>query len=228
MARIERLVTEATIKFDPVTQAEAEDEAKAAWGARLEHYSGPTSPGPARAGGATPSTRAASSPDTDLMVRSALYTTVFFVLAPGSTAGLVPWLITRWHHPTGGPGPADVAGVVLIAAGGAVVVACFARFVTEGRGTPAPVAPTEQLVVGGLYRYVRNPMYVGVAWAIAGQVLLFGSAWVGAWLVAFLIAVVTFVKGYEEPRLAQQFGESYERYRRAVPGWWPRLTPYRG
>ena len=102
------------------------------------------------------------------------------------------------------------------------------RFVTEGRGTPAPVAPTEQLVVGGLYRFVRNPMYVAVASMIAGQALLFRSAGVGAWLIVFLIAVVAFVKVYEEPGSAEQFGESYKRYRRAVPGWWPRLTPYRG
>jgi protein-S-isoprenylcysteine O-methyltransferase Ste14 len=162
------------------------------------------------------------------MVRAALYTTVFFVLAPGSTAGLVPWLITRWDRPAGGLGPADVVGVAMLVAGGVMVVACFVRFVTEGRGTPAPLAPTETLVVGGLYRYVRNPMYVAVASMIAGQALLFRSAGVGIWLVVFLIAVVGFVKGYEEPRLAQQFGESYERYRRAVPGWWPRLTPYRG
>ena len=83
-------------------------------------------------------------------------------------------------------------------------------------------------MVGGLYRFVRNPMYVAVASMIAGQALLFRSAGVVAWLVVFLVAVVAFVKGYEEPRLAEQFGESYERYRRAVPGWWPRLTPYRG
>ena len=162
------------------------------------------------------------------MLRPALFTAGFFVLAPGVNAGLVPWLITGWDRPDGAVGTADVAGVVLLVLGLLAVVACFVRFVTEGRGTPAPVAPTEQLVVGGLYRFVRNPMYVAVASMIAGQALLFRSAGVGVWLVVFLVAVVAFVKGYEEPRLAEQFGESYERYRRAVPGWWPRLTPYRG
>jgi protein-S-isoprenylcysteine O-methyltransferase Ste14 len=159
------------------------------------------------------------------MSRAALYTALFFVLAPGGNAVLIPWLITRWQHP--GHGPLAIAGLVLVAAGAAVVVACFVRFVTEGRGTPAPVAPTEALVVGGLYRHVRNPMYVGVAWAIAGQALLLGSWGVAVWLLVFLAAVVAFVKGYEEPRLAEQFGASYERYRAAVPGWWPRLRPYR-
>jgi protein-S-isoprenylcysteine O-methyltransferase Ste14 len=160
------------------------------------------------------------------MLRSALYTLVFFVLAPGGTAGLVPWLITGWDDPQGGL--LGAAGVLLLVAGAAVVVFCFVRFVSEGRGTPAPVAPTESLVVGGLYRYVRNPMYVGVAWAIAGQALLFRSGGVVVWLGLFLAAVVSFVKGYEEPTLAAQFGDQYTRYRAAVPGWWPRLTPYRG
>jgi protein-S-isoprenylcysteine O-methyltransferase Ste14 len=160
------------------------------------------------------------------MLRAALSTFVFFVLAPGSTAGLVPWLITGWDDAEGGI--LGVVGALLIVAGAAVVMACFVRFVSEGRGTPAPVAPTESLVVGGLYRYVRNPMYVGVAWAIAGQALLFRSGGVALWLALFLAAVVSFVKGYEEPNLAARFGAQYARYRAAVPGWWPRLTPYRG
>jgi protein-S-isoprenylcysteine O-methyltransferase Ste14 len=160
------------------------------------------------------------------MSRPAVYTVVFFFLAPGTTAGLVPWLLTRWGLPDNGSLGLAVPAVALVAAGAAVVVTCFVRFVVEGRGTPAPLAPTETLVVGGLYRHVRNPMYVGVAAAIAGQALLFGSWPVLIWLVLFLVAVVSFVKVYEEPRLADQFGADYERYRRAVPGWWPRLTPY--
>jgi protein-S-isoprenylcysteine O-methyltransferase Ste14 len=161
------------------------------------------------------------------MIGPAVFTVVFFVLAPGTMAGLVPWLITGWDRPQHDLGPLDAVGMVLVALGLAMVVACFARFVSEGRGTPAPVAPTKTLVVGGLYRYVRNPMYVGVASAITGQAVLFRNWGVAVWLAVFLAAVVSFVKGYEEPRLAQQFGESYERYRRAVPGWWPRLTAYR-
>jgi protein-S-isoprenylcysteine O-methyltransferase Ste14 len=129
------------------------------------------------------------------VLRSALVTGVFFVLAPGANAGLVPWLITGWDRPDGALGPADVAGAALLALGLLAVVACFVRFVTEGRGTPAPLAPTEQLVIGGLYRFVRNPMYVAVASMIAGQALLFRSAGVVAWLVVFLSAGVAFAKG---------------------------------
>jgi protein-S-isoprenylcysteine O-methyltransferase Ste14 len=125
-------------------------------------------------------------------------------------------------------GALDVIGVLLVGLGLLAVIACFARFVTEGAGTPAPVAPTETLVVGGLYRHVRNPMYVAVASMIGGQALLLRSPGVALWMLVFLAATVAFVRGYEEPSLRRRFGASYERYREAVPGWWPRLTPYRG
>lgn len=119
-----------------------------------------------------------------------------------------------------------VVGGVLIAAGLPVLVHSFVRFVTEGRGTPAPVAPTERLVVGGLYRWVRNPMYVAVGSIIAGQALLFASPELAIYLVLFAVAVATFVHGYEEPALRAQFGEEYEAYCHAVRAWVPRLRPW--
>ena len=119
-------------------------------------------------------------------------------------------------------------GVAVGLLGLAAVIACFVRFVAEGAGTPAPTAPTEALVVGGLYRHVRNPMYLAVASMIGGQALLFRSPGVGLWLLGFMAAVLAFVKGYEEPALGRQFGPSYAAYRAAVPGWWPRRTPYTG
>ena len=160
------------------------------------------------------------------MKRAALGSAIFFVLAPGSTAGLVPWLLTGWRHDEH-VGVLDVAGSVVSLAGLVVAVAAFVQFVREGRGTPAPVAPTQELVVGGLYRYVRNPMYVAVASMIAGQALIFRSVPVLIWLAVFLAAVVSFVTWYEEPTLRRTYGESFDRYRRAVPGWWPRLRPWR-
>ena len=159
------------------------------------------------------------------VIRAAAGTAFFFVAAPGTMAGLVPWLITRWSDARGGF--LGVIGAALVLAGLAVVVACFARFVTEGRGTPAPVAPTEQLVVGGIYRFVRNPMYVGVTAMIGGQAMVFRSPATALWAGVFLATTAAFVTLYEQPTLQQQFGDSYDRYRRAVPGWWPRLTPYR-
>ena len=92
---------------------------------------------------------------------------------PGFVAGVMPWLLTGWDS-TDPPRALVVGGALLIAAGTAVLLHAFARFVLEGIGTPAPVAPTEQLVVGGAYRYVRNPMYLAVGSVIAGQALLLG------------------------------------------------------
>ena len=114
----------------------------------------------------------------------------------------------------------------MVAAGLVVLLQAFVRFVGEGLGTPAPVAPTERLVVGGAYRYVRNPMYLAVAAVILGQALLLGQAGLILYAAAFGITVVAFVRGYEEPVLARRFGAQYEAYRRAVPAWRPRRTPW--
>lgn len=160
--------------------------------------------------------------------RTAAYTVGFFFVAPGTTAGVVPWLITRWDRPDGPVAAADVLGVALGLVGLFTVIACFVRFVLEGSGTPAPSAPTETLVVGGFYRHARNPMYLAVASMIGGQALHFRSPALGVWLLAFMASVWVFAKGYEEPALARRFGASYDAYRRAVPGWWPRRTPYAG
>ncbi|MFC4534620.1 methyltransferase family protein [Sphaerisporangium dianthi] len=163
---------------------------------------------------------------------AAVGSAVFFAVAPGGVAGFGPWWVTRWRMADLPDGlswaavPLRVAGVVLVLAGGAVLVDAFVRFVTEGFGTPAPVAPPEHLVVGGLYRYVRNPMYVGVLAAIVGQGLLLARSellWYAA--IAF-VAVFCFVRVYEEPTLRRSFGTEYEEYRAAVPGWWPRLRPW--
>jgi protein-S-isoprenylcysteine O-methyltransferase Ste14 len=160
--------------------------------------------------------------------RAALGTFMFFFAAPGLTAGLVPWLVTRWEGSGPGWDGLDMLGALVGLPGLAMVVACFVRFVREGHGTPAPPAPTETLVVGGLYRHLRNPMYVGVALVIAGQCLAFRSLGLVGWLLAFAVAVGSFVTFYEEPALHRRFGAEYDRYRAAVPGWWPRLRPWRG
>jgi protein-S-isoprenylcysteine O-methyltransferase Ste14 len=148
----------------------------------------------------------------------------FFVLAPGVVAGVVPWWLTGWEVEEPFPYwlPLRVVGGALIAAGGAVLVHAFARFVIEGLGTPAPVAPTERLVVGGLYRYLRNPMYVAVAATILGQALLLGQPVLLAYAAVFMAVVAAFVHLYEEPTLTRRYGEQYTAYRRAVPAWLPR------
>jgi len=120
-----------------------------------------------------------------------------------------------------------VVGVVLIVLGSAVVLESFARFALEGVGTPAPVAPTEHLVVRGLYRYVRNPIYIANAGIIVGQALFLGQLWLLLYAAAFLAVTGAFVHWYEEPTLSRQFGAEYDAYRHAVPGWWPRASQRR-
>ena len=147
---------------------------------------------------------------------------LFLCVAPGVVAGLVPWLLTGWSS-SSVPAWLQVLGWALIAAGAAILFEAFARFVVEGLGTPAPVAPTEKLVVGGLYRYVRNPMYLAVAAVILGQAAALGSRLLVAYAAVYGAAVWSFVHWYEEPTMRQQFGAEYEEYLRTVPGWWPRL-----
>ena len=148
---------------------------------------------------------------------------VFFALAPGVVAGVVPWWLTGWEaEPIWLP--LRVLGALLVVACGSVLVVAFGRFVREGVGTPAPVAPTAHLVVGGLYRFVRNPMYIAVVGAVAGQALLLGQPVLGVYAAGLLAVFVAFVRGYEEPALARQFGPEYDAYRRAVGGWWPRAS----
>lgn len=160
--------------------------------------------------------------------RAAVGSLAFFVLAPGIVAGLVPWWLTGWQVQSPLPfwAPLRLVGVALLVAGTIVLVQAFVRFVVEGVGTPAPVAPTEHLVVGGLYRYVRNPMYLAVVAIIVGQALLLGQPALLLYAAAVFLAVATFVHGYEEPTLLRQFGAQYEAYRQAVPAWWPRRHPW--
>lgn len=151
----------------------------------------------------------------------------FFVVAPCMVAGLLPWWLTRWDGLTRSTFLLGV-GTLAILAGVAVLLHAFARFVMEGSGTPAPVAPTQTLVIGGAYRFVRNPMYLAVIAIVLGQVLLFGSAALAVYCLLVTAAMAAFVRLYEEPTLARRHGAAYETYRQNVPGWLPRLTPWRG
>src|SRR3954451_2704605 len=153
-------------------------------------------------------------------LRAALGSLLFLVVAPGMVAGLTPYWMTGWDssHP---PIALVVVGAVLIAAGSLVLLQAFGRFVVEGIGTPAPVAPTEHLVVGGAYRYVRNPMYLAVGSVIAGQALLLGRAVLFGYLAVFALTVAAFVHGYEEPTLEARYGGEYAAYRERVPRWIP-------
>ncbi|GIK78855.1 MAG: isoprenylcysteine carboxylmethyltransferase family protein [Acidobacteria bacterium] len=156
--------------------------------------------------------------------RAAFGSLAFAVLAPGVVAGLVPYLLTGWNAPavTSPWAELRLVGAIPIAAGVAALASGFARFVTEGTGTPAPVAPTEQVVVGGIYRWVRNPMYLALAAIILGQALLFLSPILVAYAALVMAVAFAFARLYEEPVLRRRFGPGYERYLESVPGWWPR------
>lgn len=155
--------------------------------------------------------------------RAWLGTLVFLVIAPGVVGGLVPWLLTGWKAGPMSSPLIVVAGAVLVVAGVAILLDAFVRFAVQGVGTPAPIAPTRNLVVTGPYRFVRNPMYLAVLAIIVGQALILASWTLAGYGAAVAVAFALFVTGYEEPALSRQFGAQYERYRAAVPGWWPRL-----
>jgi protein-S-isoprenylcysteine O-methyltransferase Ste14 len=114
---------------------------------------------------------------------------------------------------------------LMIAAGLPVLLDSFARFAIQGLGTPAPVAPPQHLVVTGLYRWMRNPMYVAVSLLIFGQGLLFGSVRLLEYGLLVWLAFFTFVVLYEEPALSRKFGKEYEDFCLHVPRWIPRLKP---
>ena len=150
---------------------------------------------------------------------------LFFVVAPSVVAGLIPWWITRWEFrpPFFDLQATRAVGILLIVAGLPGLVDSFARFALQGLGTPAPIAPTQNLVVTGLYRYVRNPMYVAVVAVILGQAILFGDWRLLTYGGLMWLAFHAFVLTYEEPVLAQRFGAEYEDFRANVPRWIPRL-----
>ncbi len=156
---------------------------------------------------------------------AAVGSAAFFVVAPGTVAGLGPWLITHWEIPGSSPPARVILGVVLIVFGLVPPVHAFTQFAAAG-GTPMPVAPTERLVVTGFNRFLRNPMYAGLLTVILGQALLFDSPWLVLYAVIGWIVTASFVHWYEEPTLAGEYGEQYEQYRRNVPAWTPRLTPW--
>jgi protein-S-isoprenylcysteine O-methyltransferase Ste14 len=155
---------------------------------------------------------------------------VFLVIAPGFVAGLVPWWISHWRFgsPFLGLQVLRVAGGVLIGLGLIGLLDSFARFALQGLGTPSPVFPTRHLVITGLYRYVRNPMYVAVVSATVGQGLLFGNIRVLEYGALVWLLFHVFVLAYEEPVLRATFPAEYEDFCREVPRWIPRLAPWRG
>ena len=158
---------------------------------------------------------------------AAVGSAAFFVVAPGTVVGIIPWLITRWGMPDlGGLWPlAQTVGVLLIVMGLVPLVSAFVQFAKAG-GTPMPLAPTQRLVVTGFNRFVRNPMYVGLILVILGQALLFASSGLVAYAAVVWIMTASFVHWYEEPSLELRYGAEYDAYRENVRAWIPRARPW--
>jgi protein-S-isoprenylcysteine O-methyltransferase Ste14 len=153
---------------------------------------------------------------------------IFFVLAPGIVAGFVPWWIAaRGKQAAALEWSAPAVGVVLIAAGAAILLDSFIRFAFQGLGTPATIFPTRHLVITGWYRYVRNPMYVAGITVIIGQSLLLGSWSVLGYDALVWLGSHLFVLAYEEPTLRARYGAEYERFCSSVPRWFPRRSASR-
>jgi len=153
---------------------------------------------------------------------------VFTLLAPGGFLILLPWLILR-----GNPNPVPESlglpqwiGIAAFLAGFWVYLWTASDFVRIGKGTPAPIYPTRQLVISGLYRYLRNPMYLGVLTALAGEVCFFQSLWLLLYFGLGSFVINLFIIFYEEPTLQKSFGEAYTDYCQQVRRWIPRLQPY--
>src|SRR5258706_11155160 len=152
-----------------------------------------------------------------------LRTVVFTILVPGTELVLLPLVVVLLGL---GPrlelGPARYLGLVPLGVGLVMILWCFVDFVRRGRGTPAPYDPPRELVVAGLYRYVRNPQYVGVVLIVIGEAVLSGRVVLFGYAALLAIGYHLFVRYYEEPTLGRLFGEPYARYREAVPPWLPR------
>jgi len=153
------------------------------------------------------------------LVRALMYASVFvavlLVVLPGR---VLDW--TGVSRPDGF-GPMQVAGSVLILAGGALVGWCVLTFAIVGRGTPAPFDPPRRLVVSGPYGFVRNPMYLGAILALAGAALFYGSVALLGYSAVFAAATHVMVRVYEEPNLRRLFGASYDAYRGRAGRWLP-------
>ena len=150
-----------------------------------------------------------------------LKTILFTLIVPGTVAGLAPYWILGGYRNTASS-PLLWTGALFLLTGSAFYFHCAWEFAVRGLGTPFPTSPTKHLVISGLNRYVRNPMYIGVLLAIVGQAIIFHSLRLTIYAIGFCICVELFVLFYEEPTLLRQFGDSYEEYRRAVPRWIPR------
>ncbi|NIS79459.1 MAG: isoprenylcysteine carboxyl methyltransferase [Anaerolineales bacterium] len=158
--------------------------------------------------------------------RAWIGTILFTLLAPGSVTILAPYSLIRWASSDMNLtlGVYRWLGLVPILIGILFYAWTVSDFVRKGGGTPAPIDPPQILVVDGLYRFVRNPMYVGVISVLIGELLLFEKMSLIAYTTVVFFAFHLFVVLYEEPRLGKTFGKAYEEYCSSVPRWIPKIS----
>ena len=156
-----------------------------------------------------------------------LRTILFTVLVPGTVLGLVPFALNTTSKGSRiDLGSAKLMGLALLLTGVVVISWCFIDFVRRGRGTPAPYDPPRKLVVAGLYRYVRNPQYLGVILVALAEAILFGRMVLFGYAVFLALGYHLFVLFYEEPTLRRKFGQQYDRYCAAVSRWLPHRSSF--
>jgi len=162
--------------------------------------------------------------------RRSIIVSVLFVVfgGPGILLLYLPLWITGFRIPAGEPNWQIRIAALLIVAGLIPVLESVTRFIYVGRGTLVPGAPTEHLVVSGLYQFVRNPMYVGVMTVLIGETTLFWNRGLVIEAVLVSLGFNIFIRFYEEPTLARRYPDEYPFYKRNVPRWLPRLTPWNG
>jgi len=153
----------------------------------------------------------------------ALKSFIFIILVPGTVTVLVPYVLL---HSLGGLlhiniGNFRFLGIIPVFLGVPILLWCIWDFSFTGKGTPAPIDPPKELVVRGIYRYVRNPMYIGGVFILFGETIFFASLWLFGYTVFIFISFHLFVIGYEEATLRRTFGKAYQEYCKSVPRWLP-------
>ena len=157
-------------------------------------------------------------------MRNALIATLATIIVPGGAVVLLPYLILQATGVSSIPqlGPMQIGSLVLAVVGVSMVLWVSVAFVTQGKGTPAPIEPPKNFVAAGLYRFLRNPMYFGAILTVFAEALFFRSAWLLLYATILWLALHIPTVLFEEPQLERRFGDSYRQYKAGTPRWIPR------
>jgi protein-S-isoprenylcysteine O-methyltransferase Ste14 len=150
-----------------------------------------------------------------------LKTLFFVIIGPGSIVVYIPCFLISYFGliEFSKIETVQLSGIILFLVGVAIALWCFYNFIFSGKGTPVPIDPPKNLVVCGLYRYMRNPMYLGILLILAGEALFFESYVMCIYAACLFCLFQAFIIGFEEPSLKAKFGKEYEEYCQSVPRW---------